>query len=286
MTESQASEYPIPDDRFKELPQSLQAKSKHIRLGDNVPALVVHPDFDKPTQSPRPWVLWIHGRTVYKELDPGRYNRWARAGIGAIAIDLPGHGERFTDDGHSPTQTVQNLTQCINEIPAVIQSIADLGIFDMTKSAIGGMSAGGMVTSRILCNNHKFLGASLECTTGNLIGLYFPTDSSQSSLSRIHHDRSEVEAIDTPSHLDTFKPIPLLAMHNKGDTIIPYQSQADFIQTLKSHYQTNNTNPDLIQFITFDNTGAIQEHAGFGKFAAEAKDKQLAFFKDLFGIDS
>lgn len=257
-----------------------------MTLGNNVPALVIHPDFDKPTQSPRPWVLWIHGRTVHKELDPGRYNRWVRAGIGAVAIDLPGHGERYTEDGHSPTQTVHNLTQCVSEIPAILESIADLNIFDTTKSAIGGMSAGGMVTCRALCNDHNFLGASIECTTGDLLGLYFPTSPSENSLSRIHHDRAEVQAIDTPTHLQSFKPIPLLAMHNKGDTIIPYQSQSDFIQTLRSNYIIKNANPNLIDFITYDNTGAIQEHAGFGKYAADAKDQQLAFFKGLFGLDS
>ena len=29
---------------------------------------------------PRPTIIWIHGRTVSKELDPGRYLRWLRAG--------------------------------------------------------------------------------------------------------------------------------------------------------------------------------------------------------------
>lgn len=280
------SEYPTVDDRFRELPKSLQAKSEHMRLGDNVPALVAHPDFDKSTQTPCPWVLWLHGRTVNKELDPGRYNRWVRAGIGAIAIDLPGHGERFTKDGHTPTQTIQNLTQCISEIPAIINSIAALGIFDMSKSAMGGMSAGGMVTCRSLCNDHAFLGASLECTTGDLLGLYYPSNPSGSGLWRVHHDRPEVEAIDTPTHLVSFKPIPLLAMHNKGDKIIPYQVQSNFIQTLKAHFQRHDADPDQVQLVTYDNTGAIQEHAGFGKFAAEAKDKQLAFFKGLFGLDS
>jgi len=278
------TDYPIPDDRFKQLPKSLQAKSKHHRLGENVPALIVHPDFDKPQQALCPWVLWLHGRTVYKELDPGRYNRWVRAGIGAIAIDLPGHGERYVEDAHSPTQTVHNLTQCINEIPAILESITDLKIFDMAKSAIGGMSAGGMITSRTLCNPHNFLGASLECTTGDLLTLYFPESPSNSDLARVHHDRAEVQAIDTPTHLQTFKPIPLLAMHNQADQIIPHDIQSNFIQTLRSHYTNHHANPDLIEFVTYENTGAIQEHAGFGLYAAQAKDQQLAFLKQLFKI--
>jgi len=282
------TQYPTPDDRFKQLPKSLQAKSKHIRLGDtlgnNVPALIVHPDLDKPQQTPRPWVLWFHGRTVYKELDPGRYNRWARAGIGSIAIDLPGHGERLTKDGHSPSQTIHNLTQAINEIPAILESVADLQIFDMKKSAIGGMSAGGMIALRYLCNQHHFLGATIECTTGDLLGLYFPPDPSKPGPWRIHHDRTEVQNIDTQTHLANFKPIPLLAMHNKGDEVIPYELQSNFIQTLSAHYTSHNADPNLIQFITYDNTGTIQEHAGFGKYASQAKDHQLTFLKQLFNL--
>jgi hypothetical protein len=73
-------------------------------------------------------------------------------------------------------------------------------------------------------------------------------------------------------------------MHNKGDQIIPYQVQSNFIQTLRTHYENQSVDPNLIEFITYQNTGAIQEHAGFGKFAAEAKDHQLAFFKRLFNL--
>ena len=286
-TSNHMSEYPIPDDRFKALPRSLQAKSKHMRLGNDVPALIVHPDLDKRFLNPCPWVLWIHGRTVYKELDPGRYNRWVRAGIGTVAIDLPGHGERFVEGAHSPSQTVHNITQCLSEIPAILQSIIDLNIFDMTKAAIGGMSAGGMIASRCLCNPHIFLGASIECTTGDLLGLYFPppkSNPSKDALWRTHHDQAEVEAIDTPTHLAGFKPIPLLAMHNKGDELIPHSIQSNFIQKLRSNYIIKNANPNLIDLVTYENTGSIQEHAGFGKFASEAKDLQLEFLKNLFNI--
>lgn len=254
-----------------------------MRLGDDVPALVVHPDF----QTPCPWVLWLHGRTVYKELDPGRYNRWVRAGIGAVAIDLPGHGERFVPGAHSPERTVDTLTRCIPEIDGVLASIKELGCFDMSRAAMGGMSAGGMITARRLCDPHPFLGASLECTTGDLLGLYFPDQQpSGDGIWRIHHDREQVEAIDTPTHIEGFEPIPILAMHNVGDELIPIQTQRTFLESLRSHYSDSNKDPELIKLIEFENTGAIQEHSGFGKFASKAKDLQLEFLKGLFGIES
>ncbi len=252
-----------------------------MRLGDDVPALVVHPDFETPC----PWVLWLHGRTVYKELDPGRYNRWVRAGIGAIAIDLPGHGERYEEGGHSPDRTVDTLTRCIPEIDGILDSVGELGCFDMTKSAMGGMSAGGMVTARRFCDQHPFLGASLECTTGDLLGLYFPEHlPSGAGIWRVHHDRAAVEAIDTPTHLDGFRPVPLLAMHNVGDELVPIGVQRGFIEKLRNHYVAQGADPEMLELVEFEDTGAIQEHAGFGKFATQAKDMQLAFFKNLFGI--
>jgi len=79
-----------PIERFSRLPSSLASRAKSVRFGD-VPALLAHPDWETPA----PVVLWMHGRTVSKELDPGRYLRWVRAGIAACAVDLPGHGERF-----------------------------------------------------------------------------------------------------------------------------------------------------------------------------------------------
>lgn len=276
-----SSEYPIPNERFRALPQSLQRHARTARLGDDVPALIVHPD----NKTPVPWVLWLHGRTVYKELDPGRYSRWVRAGIGAIAIDLPGHGERYENGAHHPSRTVNTLTRCIPEIDGVLASVRELGIFDMSNCAMGGMSAGGMVTMRRLCDPHPFKGATIECTTGDLMGLYFPENPDEDRpLLRVHHDRDEVRAIDTPTHLNGFDPIPLLALHNTGDELIPYDIQTHFIETLRAHYRDRGSDPSMIEFETFSDTGAIQEHAGFGKYASRAKDIQLDFLKRLFGL--
>src|SRR5262245_11172372 len=79
-------------ERFSQMPSALRANARWQRLGpSDIPALLVHPDWN--SGQPAPMVLWMHGRTVNKELDPGRYLRWMRAGIGACAVDLPGHGE-------------------------------------------------------------------------------------------------------------------------------------------------------------------------------------------------
>jgi len=274
------TEFPALEDRFKGLPKSLRERSEITRLGDDVPALVAHPGGSARV----PWVLWLHGRTVYKELDPGRYARWVRAGIGAVAIDLPGHGERYEDGAHAPERTVETVTRAVGEIDGVLASVNDLGTFDPDRTAIGGMSAGGMVALRRLCDPHPFRGAAVECTTGDLAGLYFPKDRTASAVARAHHDPGQVARIDPAANLETFEPVPLLAMHAVGDELIPYDTQAGFIDRLRAHYASRGADPDLIEMTTFEDTGAPQEHAGFGKHAARSKDIQLAFLSRVLGV--
>ncbi|MDF1808831.1 MAG: prolyl oligopeptidase family serine peptidase [Phycisphaerales bacterium] len=273
------------DTRFTQLPKSLQILSRHETLGQDIPSLLVHPNFNQTEQSKVPGVIWMHGRTVNKELDPGRYQRWVRHGIGAIAIDLPGHGERFQREYMSPAKTLDLIEQGCREIDDVLESIEQLGIFDMDRLAIGGMSAGGMVTLCKLCDDHPFIGAAVEGTTGNLRDLYFPKEQSNARSWPVEHDPAHVSEIDPIENLASFKPIPLLALHNEGDSMVPISTQREFLSQLETHYIELGADSDLIEFHTFNETGAPEEHAGFGRYANEAKNLQLAFFLNLFGME-
>ncbi|MGA1392385.1 MAG: hypothetical protein ACO38W_04430, partial [Phycisphaerales bacterium] len=63
----------MPDFAAK-LPASLAARTRDVRLvGDSVPALLVDPV--RNGDGPPPALLWMHGRTVARFLDPGRYLR-------------------------------------------------------------------------------------------------------------------------------------------------------------------------------------------------------------------
>lgn len=271
------------DERFAQLPKSLQAKSKSLRVGPDVPALIAHPDWESGQTAPA--VLWMHGRTVNKELDPGRYLRWIRAGIGAVAIDLPGHGERYEVSFQSPARTLELIEQGRDEIDGVLESIRELGVFDMSRLLIGGMSAGGMVTLTRLCSPHPFIGACVEGTTGNLKDLYHPPPGMPGRPWPVDHEASEIARIDPIEHLEGFHPIPLLALHNEGDEMVPIAGQMKFLDSLKDHYKEEGVDPELIELHTFTQTGAPQEHAGFGKYANDAKNIQLEFIQKITGVD-
>ncbi|MBL0922735.1 MAG: hypothetical protein IBJ10_11500, partial [Phycisphaerales bacterium] len=158
------------EERFARLPAALEQQARRVRLGDGripggAPALLAHPDWTTPA----PVVIWMHGRTVSKDLDPGRYLRWIRAGIAACAIDLPGHGERFDASMQDPGATMRLVAQAVAEIDHVVEALADpqwRGVFDLDRIAIGGMSAGGMAAPRPPWDWHPFPRAAGESPAG------------------------------------------------------------------------------------------------------------------------
>lgn len=266
--------------RFAAFPSALAAQARIVRLGPGeIPALLVHPDW----RSPAPTLIWMHGRTAHKELDPGRYLRLMRAGIACCAIDLPGHGERPAPRLHSAADTIDVALQALGEVDTVVEAFADPGLadgapdlFDLDRLAIGGMSAGGMVTLRRLCDPHPFRCALVESTNGRLGEMYLPGADGRAAWP-VDHAPERVAALDPSAHLDGFRPIPLLAIHTETDALVPFEMQRRFVEDLRSHYVASGADGAMVELVTFRDTGAPQEHAGFGRFGAAAKDSATAF---------
>ena len=268
------------------LPSALAAQSRFVKLGrSNVPALLAHPD--PQWKRPCPTVIWMHGRTVSKELDNGRYLRWIRAGIAACAIDLPGHGERYEIDRQHPAETLGVLAQAIGEIDGVVEALADPvfgGAFDLDRLGIGGMSAGGMVTLRRLCDDHPFMCAAVESTAGNLGLLYGGVRAGLVATAPAAHAPDRLEPLDPIRHLANWRPIPLLALHSAADQVVPVDCISSFLDAVRTRFPSP-PNPDPILH-TWDRTGAPDEHSGFGRVAAEAKTRQVDFFTQVFGLSA
>jgi dipeptidyl aminopeptidase/acylaminoacyl peptidase len=267
-------------DRSKQFPAALAARSRTARLGaSGVPALLAHPDWERPA----PVAIWLHGRTASKELDPGRYLRWIRAGLAACAIDLPGHGERGegADRMHGPEWTLDVLERAVREIDEVVEALRAPqwnGAFDTSRMAVGGMSAGGMATLRRLCDAHPFRCAAVEGTTGDLRELYFGTRSEEApGPGAVGRDPMRVAKLDPAEHLAGWQPIPLLVLHSEKDRIVPFAGMRGFVERLRGHYRDAAADPAMIELMTWPETGAPQEHIGFGRFSNDAKNSQTAF---------
>lgn len=266
-------------DRFAKLPSSLTDRARSVRLGGSrggdhhIPALLIHPDWISCV----PTVLWMHGRTAYKEIDAGRFVRWMKAGIAAVSIDLPGHGERRDHRERDPFASLDVLGAVIPEIDQVVESLADpvwQNAFDLDRMGLGGMSLGGIATLRRLCDPHHFICAAVECTTGDLTNLYAEAGPHPWGAT---YPPERVAPLDPRLHMTGFRPIPLLALHSEADQIVPVSLQRSFLHELGTHYARNGASPDLIEFHTWPTTGAPHEHSGFGRVGNDAKNMQTDF---------
>lgn len=264
--------------RFAQFPRDLASRARSVRLAGDIPALLAHPDWSTPA----PVVLWLHGRTANKELDPGRYLRWVRAGLAACAIDLPGHGERELAAMQEGSAALDVLDQAVNEIDSIVEALAGPewnGVFDLERMGIGGMSLGGMATLRRLCDEHPFVCASVEGTTGWLEGLYFPEASGIASVKRwtATQTAERVARADPSRRLSGWRPLPLLALHSESDEMVPWPVQSEFLNRLRGVYRGKGADAGIIEVVTWPTTGAPQEHVGFGRFSNDAKNAQTAF---------
>lgn len=264
-----------PPQAGAKLPAALAAQTRFVRLGPGaIPALLAHPDW----ATPAPTVVWLHGRTVNKELDNGRYLRWIRAGFAACAIDLPGHGERFDAHLQQPRHVLELLQRALPEIDQTVTALGGgefRGVFDLARLALGGMSAGGMITLRRLCEAHPFRCAAVEGTAGDLALLY-TGDRAPSPT-----DQPVLAALNPITHLDGWRPIPLLALHSEADEIVPLACIKGFVDALRARAAAEAV-PDagrLVTLKTWPTTGAPQEHSGFGRVANEAKTAQVDFLR-------
>ena len=252
-----------------QFPRSLLRMSWWTTLG-GVPAVVVHPardadpqDASQPVPAPVPTLIWMHGRTATKEIDPGRYLRLAREGIATIALDLPGHGGREDIAMQAPSRAMAMIEQMAGEIDAVVADARARGIIDTSRLAVGGMSAGGMASCVRLCSSHPFRCALIECSTGDFASLDgMPI-----------HDAAIAQRIDPMTHLAGWRDIPFMALHARHDEWMPHGGTARFVEALRARSER----PERIILHTYERTGAVAEHIGFGQMSHDAKSRGCEF---------
>ncbi len=249
-------------------PSTLRRASQWLRLvNGSVPVVVMRPE--NRTAEPLPFLLWFHGRTVTKEIDSGRYLRLIRAGIGCVAVDLPGHGERLDLAMHDGARTLDVVQQAAAEVDAILRDLEQFG-FDMRRAVIGGMSAGGMAAILRGCSAHSFCGMLLEATTGDWEG----------QRSRPMYQADVVERLNPIAHLSQWRDIPLLALHCELDEWVAIDGQRKFVDAVRA----KSSQPEKIELHAFPTTGAPYEHMGFGRMAGDAKQRGTEFVAKCVGM--
>lgn len=247
------------------LPRDLQQRMQLARVGPSgVPALLISAESDEPTP---PMVVWLHGRTANKELDPGRYLRLMRSGMSICALDLPGHGDRYDETLQHHDHVLDVILQMVDELDEAVNEAASILGADPTRLGIGGMSAGGMVIASRLTRPHPYSCCVLEATTGSW------ADQRQRPMF-INRTSEEIQALDPLHHLELWRPIPILAVHCIADEWVDWTGQCRFLDALDAP----NDPGGAVERLLFKSTGALNEHVGFGPHSAEVKERERDFF--------
>lgn len=241
---------------------------ERVRLGRlaQAPALLAHPYATSEPPQAAPLLLWLHGRTVRKEIDSARFLRLARAGIACLAIDLPGHGERLDPALQEPDALPDLLAAGVAELDSVLEALWAsewAPLVDRERLALGGMSAGGMISLRRLCDPHPFTCAAVESSCGD-----FQAAGADRFLA------AQLAGLDPIQHLSGWRDeLPFLALHSERDEVCPLIGISSFTDALRARY----SQPERVQLTTWPETGAPKEHAGFGRKAHAARVALVEF---------
>ncbi len=269
------------DDRMVGFPTALRRVTRFERLAASTtpfsdggpPALLAHPDpalaSGEGAIAPAPVALWLHGRTVTKELDPGRYLRWTKLGIATCALDLPDHGERGAGVDFERVSTLAMAAQIAEELPRVIEDLAHerfRGAFDTSRIALGGMSAGGMCALAAMTADAP--PASVRCVVCEAATGDF------AALPRRGPDDEDLAArLDPLTRTERWpRGVPLLAVHSTHDEMVPVAGMRRFVARLREVLAARGEDPDLATLREWPETGAPREHVGFGRVTNDVKN--------------
>jgi fermentation-respiration switch protein FrsA (DUF1100 family) len=115
----------------------------------------------------------------------------------------------------------------------------------------------------------------VEATTGDLAALYHP-EAGRSWP--VNHPPERIAPLDPAQHLKHWRPIPLLVVHSEADRSVPFAGMRGFLERLREHYRSKGGDVADIEVLTWPQTGAPDEHQGFGRYSNDAKNAQTAFF--------
>lgn len=74
-----------------------------------------------------------------------------------------------------------------------------------------------------------------------------------------------------------------MAIHATGDRMVAFETQRAFIDDLRRHYAAAGADPARVRLVTFSDTGAPEEHAGFGRYSNDAKLAMVDFLTASLG---
>ena len=187
---------------------------------------------------PAPALLLFHGWRSRKEAGWVAAQALACQGVRVILPDLPGHGERGSappaEEGEAFWET---LFGAVDEVEPLHAALLDQGLAAPGRTALAGVSAGGMVALSALarapwaraavalaaCPAFEWLAASRRAARG------------ERPLSL--RQRERLRAYDPLALVERIAPRPLLLVHGSEGCAIPAEGARRFVEAARPLYE-------------------------------------------------
>lgn len=211
-----------------------------------IPLLEVFPT-DHPTGR-LPTIIYYHGWRTNKELVLTNARKLADAGFRVIAPDSVNHGERWAEVSTIRSFTFwQTIQANIVEFNQIISHLDRLGLANLNKIGVAGVSMGAMTTSALLCANEFIKAGACLMGTPELVSyrnmIFQRTKEMGEPLPKPYWDTlTWVDNFDLLQHLEKINNRPFYIWHDQKDPKIPFGQVQDFYQKTKdSPFNQNMT---------------------------------------------
>jgi dienelactone hydrolase len=240
---------------FEAYSQFAIREPERLRIGTEMPALVVRPESD----APHPGVLVQHGYGSSKEEVLPIALMLASFGFVTLVPDAWGHGERLPIKGPTwmtATSSEYFLTvvrHTLADMPQALDTLAALPGVRAEALVAAGFSMGAMLALILATEDARIAGA-ISIAGSPLpdllpVHLFGPDEPSEEA-------KAWARAHDAAARIARFAPRPLLLQHGRADDMVPVAGTLRLHAAAQPLYQEH---PDQLSLKLYDHTHLITE---------------------------
>lgn len=211
-------EMPLPDSAQAQAQQHPLIQFRHVML-DEVALYELYPTGARNA----PLVIFFHEQGVRKDQFMEIAVTYAQAGYFCVLMDLPGYGERRTEQ---TIQAVESVVMATADVDLLLEYYRLSPLTDSRRFALFGVSMGGSVAYHYAAFGKKTPSLLLVCSTtadfDHLRHQGSVTDGKEGPVTwdeAAYHAYSQEHA--PMSRMDRLGAVPVFAVHGELDTVVP-----------------------------------------------------------------
>lgn len=184
-----------------------------------------------------PMVIFLHEQGTHKDEFLEIAAPYAQAGYFCVLMDLPGHGERVTEE---PIQAIEALVMASTDVELLLEYYRFSPLADVSRFAFFGISMGGSVAYHYTAWGRRTPSLLLVCGAAADFGMLNGQGSIQNGKEQpmtwdMDTYKAYCETHNPITKLDRLGAVPVFAVHGCQDKVVPQQLARDLEASLSSY---------------------------------------------------